>query len=232
MSRMKTRCKFCLLGEDFMLTNFFRVILFRSELRNWLFRKPGNATEHFLLRNNGNHSESIPRIFFRTKFCCQTYSTMNSVYSSFSHDLSPPFLFPHFSVLISFSSSLSLFALLLSLSPYPFLLSFPSSLTHLWSSLNLLLLPFIYPLIPHSSFITILLIPCSSSHIHHPLPLSLSLFGCITQKRGWGKNWLVGQIRIWNLERIFQKQQNIGQIFKQFGYLLFYYRKTYTLISN
>ena len=76
-------------------------------------------------------------------------STMNSLHSSFSHDLSPPSIFPHFSVLIPFPSSLSLFALLLSLSlhlntlisllfslsPYPFLLSFPSSLTHLRSSL-------------------------------------------------------------------------------------------------
>ena len=72
-------------------------------------------------------------------------STMNSLHSSFSHELSPPSIFHHFSVLIHFPSSLSLFAihlflslhlhnlisLLLSLSPYPFLLSFPSSLTHL-----------------------------------------------------------------------------------------------------
>ena len=75
-------------------------------------------------------------------------STMNSLHSSFSHDLSPPSIFHHFSVLIHFPSSLSLFALhlflslhlytlislFLSLSPYPFLLSFPSSLTHLRSS--------------------------------------------------------------------------------------------------
>jgi hypothetical protein len=76
-------------------------------------------------------------------------STMNSLHSSFSHDLSSPSIFHHFSVLIHFPSSLSLFALhlflslhlytlislFLSLSPYPFLLSFPSSLTHLRSSL-------------------------------------------------------------------------------------------------
>ncbi len=29
--------------------------------------------EHFLPRNNGNHSESIPRNFFGTKFPCQPY---------------------------------------------------------------------------------------------------------------------------------------------------------------
>jgi hypothetical protein len=29
--------------------------------------------EHFLPRNNGNRSESIPRIFFGTKFSCQPY---------------------------------------------------------------------------------------------------------------------------------------------------------------
>ncbi len=33
------------------------------------FRRPRN--EHFLLRNNGSCSESIPRNFFGTNFCCQ-----------------------------------------------------------------------------------------------------------------------------------------------------------------
>ena len=124
---------------------------------------------------------------------------MNSVQSSFSHDLSPLFLFPHFSVPIPFSSSLSLFALLLSLSPYPFLISFSSFLTYLRSSHLPSITPFHLSAHPSLFIHHYSLIPFSSSLIHHPLPLSLSLFGCITQKRGWGKNWLVGQIRTWNV---------------------------------
>jgi hypothetical protein len=30
-----------------------------------------HRNEHFLPLNNGSHSESIPRNFFGTKFCCQ-----------------------------------------------------------------------------------------------------------------------------------------------------------------
>jgi hypothetical protein len=43
----------------FCKTEFFRGIPFRSELRNWLFR----GTRPFLLRKNGNRSESILRNF-------------------------------------------------------------------------------------------------------------------------------------------------------------------------
>ncbi len=139
---------------------------------------------------------------------------MNSVHSSFSHDLSPPFLFPHSSVLIPFFSSLSLFCstfIPIPSSQYPYFSTFiPVTIS----------IPLIFPFIPHTSpflSLTFSYSPSSirssltihsslfsylfsSSLIHHPLSLSLSLFGCITQKRGWGKNWLVGQIRIWNVK--------------------------------
>jgi hypothetical protein len=53
---------------------FFPAISFHSEPRNGLFRKLGMPrTERFFPRNNGNHSESIPRNFFVTKFRCQPY---------------------------------------------------------------------------------------------------------------------------------------------------------------
>ncbi len=50
----------------------FRSVSFRSELRNWLFRGTRNASKWALSSaNNGNHSESIPRNFFGTKFRSQ-----------------------------------------------------------------------------------------------------------------------------------------------------------------
>jgi hypothetical protein len=115
-------------------------------------------------------------------------STMNSLHSSFSHDLSPPppSIFHHFSVLIHFPSSLSFFALhlFLSLHLYPYLSIFiPFTVS----------IPLVFPFIPHTSPILFLtfshfpssirsshtlyhysLILFSSSLIHHPLPLSLS----------------------------------------------------------
>ncbi len=59
----------------FWLFVFFCVILFPSELWNRLFRGPRNTlrNEQFFPRNNGIHSESIPRNFFGTKFRCQPY---------------------------------------------------------------------------------------------------------------------------------------------------------------
>ncbi len=156
MSRTKTRCQFYLQKQDFFLTNFFVLFCF---VLSWLFRKPRN--EHFLLRNNGNHSESIPRNCFGTKFLCQPYSPMNSFHSSFSHDLSPPFLFPHFSVLFHLVS--------------PFFCNFipvPSSLTHLRSSLSPSLTPLHLSDYP-SLFNTILL-----SLSHHLWFITLFPYPC------------------------------------------------------
>ncbi len=104
MSRTKTRYQFCLLEQDFLKLIFFGS--FRS-VQSFGINSSVNLGMPFRV-----YSAEV----FGNEIRCQPYSTMNSVHSSFSHDLSPPLLFPHFSVLIHFPSSLSLFALLLSLS--------------------------------------------------------------------------------------------------------------------
>jgi hypothetical protein len=137
MSQMKTRCQFCLLEQDFLKLIFFGS--FRS-VPSFGINSSVNLGMPFRVYSAEFFGNGIPLPTLLNNELCPL---------SFSHDLSPPFLFPHLSVLIPFSSSLSLLALLLSLSlhlntlisllfslsPYPFLLSFPSSLTHLRSSL-------------------------------------------------------------------------------------------------
>ncbi len=71
----------------FCKTNFFLGIPYRSELKNWLFRGPRN--EHFLPRNDKNHSESILCNYFGTKFRCQPYKRQCNEMENKRHNVGP-----------------------------------------------------------------------------------------------------------------------------------------------
>jgi hypothetical protein len=147
-----------------------RVILFRSELRNWLFRKPRNATEHFLLRNNGNHSESIPRNFFRNEILLPNL---------LNNELCPLFLLPWSFSPIPLPSFLCPYTFFLFSIPFcSTFIPVPSSQYPYFSTLIpvTISIPLIFPFIPHTTPILSLTFPYSPSSIRSSLTLHSSQF--------------------------------------------------------
>jgi hypothetical protein len=161
MSRIKTRCQFCLLEQDFLKLIFFGS--FRS-VPSFGINSSVNLGMPFRV-----YSAEV----FGNEIRCQPYSAMNSVHSSFSHDLSPPFLCPYTFSLFSLPFCSTFIPVPSSQYPY-----FPVTIS----------IPLIFPFIPHTSPILSLtfsyssssirssltlhlyaLIPFSSSLIHHPL---------------------------------------------------------------
>ena len=157
MSRMNTRCKFCLLGEDFFKQIFFVSFCFVPSFEIDSSVNLGMPRSTFFC----GITETIPSLF-RGIFSERNFAAKHSQKWTLSNLPSPMIFLPYSFSLISLS--LYLFPLL-----SPFLLYFypchhihssylslhPSHISDPLS--NLLLLPFVYPLIPHSSFITIIL---------------------------------------------------------------------------